>query len=97
MSRKKDKKVFRSQQEIAFERIQQRRLDEEIEARESREKLLSRGQLGQTSLLAGAPAQRQPSKQVRRRAQPAAGTADAGTSKALGPGRQPGQLIGRGI
>lgn len=56
MSRKKDKTIPKSQQEIAFERIQRRELDEEIAARERREKLLARGQLGQQSLLSGSAA-----------------------------------------
>lgn len=56
MSRKKDKTIPKSQQEIAFERIQSRRLDEEIAERERREKLLARGQLGQQTLLAGSAA-----------------------------------------
>lgn len=56
MSRKKDKTIPKTQQELAFERIQARELDDEISTRERREKLLARGQLGQQSLLSGSAA-----------------------------------------
>lgn len=49
----KKKTIRKSGQELAFERIQARELDDEISERERREKLLARGRLGQQSLLSG--------------------------------------------
>ena len=52
---KKPKAPKKSAQEVAVERRQQIMLDKEIEEQEDRFRAMSRGKLGRSSLLAGAP------------------------------------------
>lgn len=52
---RKPKAPKKSAQEVAVERRQQIMLDKEIEEQEDRFRAMSRGKLGRSSLLAGAP------------------------------------------